>query len=126
MHHCLDVLPDVLCRAPQESLNILNKIAVPKGNSERDRLFDEIQFQSTLFQRPYQYLKRLDSKSKLSNINPKKPEGNASHCLSTLLRFVILVEHANVNIVLVIYYYEYLSPFLSIHDQKNRSLSYSF
>ncbi|CAG2186352.1 RNF213 [Mytilus edulis] len=71
MHHCLEVLPDILCRAPQESLNILNKTAIPKDYSTRDRLFDQIEFQSTLFQRPYQYLKRHDTNSKLTDINPK-------------------------------------------------------
>lgn len=89
IHHCLEVLPDILCRAPQESLNILNKTAIPTDYSESDRLFDQIEFQSTLFQRPYQYLKRHDTNSKLTDINPKIPEGNAAHCLTTLLRFVL-------------------------------------
>ncbi|XP_052087598.1 E3 ubiquitin-protein ligase rnf213-alpha-like isoform X5 [Mytilus californianus] len=85
IHHCLEVLPDILCRAPQESLNILTKTAIPKDYSSRDRLFDQIEFQSTLFQRPYQYLKRHDTNSRLTDINPKVPEGDAAHCLTTLL-----------------------------------------
>ncbi|XP_052062680.1 E3 ubiquitin-protein ligase rnf213-alpha-like isoform X2 [Mytilus californianus] len=83
LHHCLDILPHIICRSPQESLDILRQ---PDDNTIRDRLFDNIEFRSKTFQRPYQYLKRLDTNCKLDSVNPSQAEGDKKDCLVVLLR----------------------------------------
>ncbi|XP_063441660.1 E3 ubiquitin-protein ligase rnf213-alpha-like [Mytilus trossulus] len=83
LHHCLDILPHIICRSPQESLDILRQ---PDDNTIHDRLFDNTEFRSKTFQRPYQYLKRLDTNSKLDSVNPSQAEGDKKDCLVVLLR----------------------------------------
>ncbi|OPL22201.1 hypothetical protein AM593_08169, partial [Mytilus galloprovincialis] len=83
LHHCLDILPHIICRSPQESLDILRQ---PDDNTIHDRLFDNIEFRSKTFQRPYQYLKRLDTNNKLDSVNPSQAEGDKKDCLVVLLR----------------------------------------
>ncbi|XP_052062754.1 E3 ubiquitin-protein ligase rnf213-alpha-like isoform X2 [Mytilus californianus] len=83
LHHCLDILPHIICRSPQESLDILRQ---PDDNTIHDRLFDNIEFRSKTFQRPYQYLKRLDTNCKLDSVNPSQAEGDKKDCLVVLLR----------------------------------------
>ncbi|XP_076109129.1 E3 ubiquitin-protein ligase rnf213-alpha-like [Mytilus galloprovincialis] len=85
MHHCLDILPDVLCRSPKESLDIFDE-SFPDDFSETDLIFDEIEFASATYQRPYQYLSRLDGDEALTDINPEEPEGDREDCLQILLR----------------------------------------
>ncbi|CAG2224295.1 RNF213 [Mytilus edulis] len=85
MHRCLDILPDVLCRSPRESLEILNQ-NLPKDYSESDLIFDETEFCSAVFQRPFQYLRRFDEDKELIDVNPEEPEGNKKKCLAILLR----------------------------------------
>ncbi|XP_071122875.1 E3 ubiquitin-protein ligase RNF213-like [Mytilus edulis] len=86
MHHCLKILPSVMCRSPQENLDILSGGRKPQDFTPHDRLFDKVEFRSTTFQRPYQYLKRLDTNCRLETVNSKFPEGDEKHCLDTLLR----------------------------------------
>ncbi|XP_071135692.1 E3 ubiquitin-protein ligase rnf213-alpha-like isoform X2 [Mytilus edulis] len=86
IHHCLDILPSIVCCSPLESITILKGREKPKGFTERDRIFDRFEFESTTFQRPYQYLKRLDSDSSLHDVKPCLTEGDQIHCLETLLR----------------------------------------
>ncbi|CAG2252465.1 RNF213 [Mytilus edulis] len=62
--------------SPQDSLDILNNTRIPKDHTTHDRLFDNIEFQSATFQRPYQYLKRLDNNQKLDAVDPNKVEGD--------------------------------------------------
>ncbi|XP_071137105.1 E3 ubiquitin-protein ligase rnf213-alpha-like [Mytilus edulis] len=85
MHRCLDILPDVLCRSPKESLDIFEE-NFPDGFSETDLIFDETEYASEIFQRPYQYLSRLDGKKDLTGIDPEEPEGDRENCLQILLR----------------------------------------
>ncbi|VDI37174.1 Hypothetical predicted protein, partial [Mytilus galloprovincialis] len=85
LHHCLDILPYVTCRSPQDSLDILNNTRVPKDHTTHDRLFDNIEFQSDTFQRPYQYLKRLDNNQKFDGVDPDKVEGDERNCLTVLI-----------------------------------------
>ncbi|CAC5422256.1 RNF213 [Mytilus coruscus] len=85
MHHCLDILPDVLCRSPKESLEILDQ-NLPKDYHESDLVFDETEFTSAVFQRPFQYLRRLDEEEELADINLEEPEGDKQKCLVVLLR----------------------------------------
>ncbi|CAG2195832.1 RNF213 [Mytilus edulis] len=73
MHRCLDILPDVLCRSPKESLDIFDE-SFPDDFSETDLIFDESEFASETFQRPYQYLSGLDGDEALTDINPEEPE----------------------------------------------------
>ena len=49
-------------------------------------LFDENEFVSGVFQRPYKYLSQLDENKDLTDIDPEKPEGDKKKCLLTLLR----------------------------------------
>lgn len=86
LHHCLEILPSVMCRSPQESLEIISDIREPLDYTCHDRLFDTEEFRSSTFQRPYQYLKRLDTNCRLDNVKPNIPEGDKKHCLVTLLR----------------------------------------
>ena len=90
LHHSLDILPHVMCRSPQESLEILSDVRKPPDYTDHDRLFDPIEFKSTTFQRPFQYLKRLDTNCKLNDVNTNVPEGDKKQCLNTLLRCVFL------------------------------------
>ncbi|KAK3096790.1 hypothetical protein FSP39_003301 [Pinctada imbricata] len=85
MHKCFDILPDVICRSPQESLDILNG-RKPADYQESDLLFDEKEFRGAVFQRPYQYLLRLDRRQNLSDVAPDRPEGDKVSCLQILLR----------------------------------------
>ncbi|CAG2226872.1 RNF213 [Mytilus edulis] len=85
MHRCLDILPDVLCRSPKESLEILDQ-NLPKDYSESDLVFDESEFSSAVFQRPFQYLRKLDEDEELTDVNPEEPEGDKQKCLVVLLR----------------------------------------
>ncbi|XP_071137099.1 E3 ubiquitin-protein ligase rnf213-alpha-like [Mytilus edulis] len=86
LHHCLDILPHVTCRSPQESFEILSNIRRPADYTDHDRLFDGIEFKSPTFQRPYQYLKRLDTNCRLDDVNAQIPDGDKKQCLNTLLK----------------------------------------
>jgi len=84
----LDILPEIICRSPCESIDILNGRNLPTAYTVHDILFDSIEFKSDIFQRPYQYLLRLDASRKLDDVKPTVPEGNRSQCLETLLRYI--------------------------------------
>ena len=90
LHHCLDILPHVTCRSPQESLDILSDKRRPPDYTDQDRLFDAQEFKSPTFQRPFQYLKRLDTNCKLNDVNAHIPEGDKKQCLTTLLKYVTM------------------------------------
>ncbi|XP_021363666.1 E3 ubiquitin-protein ligase rnf213-alpha-like isoform X2 [Mizuhopecten yessoensis] len=79
-HRCFDILPDVTCRSPEESCNILQG-RKPVDYADSDLLFDKQEFKSPVFQRPYQYLRRLDESRDLA-----EPGGNQINCLQTFLR----------------------------------------
>ncbi|XP_061169263.1 E3 ubiquitin-protein ligase RNF213-like isoform X1 [Saccostrea echinata] len=84
MHRCLDILPDVTCRSPQESLKKYQGNAPDIG--QHDLLFDRKEFESNVFQRPFQYLYRLDMNRGLGDVNLRRTEGNPQTCLQTLLK----------------------------------------
>ncbi|XP_056014152.1 E3 ubiquitin-protein ligase rnf213-alpha-like isoform X2 [Ostrea edulis] len=84
MHRCLDILPDVTCRSPQESLKKYQGNAPDIG--QNDLLFDNKEFRSNVFQRPFQYLYRLDMNRGLGDVDMRRTEGNPQTCLHTLLR----------------------------------------
>ncbi|XP_046558704.1 E3 ubiquitin-protein ligase RNF213-like [Haliotis rubra] len=86
IHSILEVLPDVFCWSPQDSQQILTTDQKPEDYSDNDRLFDDIEYQSQVYQRPFQYLKRLNIKGNLAEINPAAPEGSHQECLSVLLQ----------------------------------------
>ena len=54
-----------------------------------DLLFDQEEFESEVYQRPFQYLSRQEKKAHLTNIDPATAQGDPALCLQTLLRFVI-------------------------------------
>lgn len=74
------------CRSPKECLSILSDNCKPLHFKEHDRVFDIEKFKSTTFQRPYQYLKRLDANKELHDVKPDTVDGEPAHCLKTLLR----------------------------------------
>lgn len=53
---------------------------------EHDQLFDDGEFKSPAFQRPFQYMYRLDTKRVLSDIDVNRIEGTPLICLQTMLR----------------------------------------
>ncbi|KAL5009497.1 hypothetical protein ScPMuIL_011802, partial [Solemya velum] len=83
-HSILDILPDLMCRSPQESLDIMQNRNKPEGYKPHDRLFDKIEFRSKTVQWPYQYLRILENEG--ANIDPSKSEGDMEECLLLLLR----------------------------------------
>ncbi|XP_060597648.1 E3 ubiquitin-protein ligase rnf213-alpha-like, partial [Ruditapes philippinarum] len=84
-HPMLNILPDLTCRSPQESLQIYSGVQL-KGYKDSDQLFDEQQFRSPVFQRTFQYLLRLDQRRQLDDVQPDDPEEDPETCLQTLLR----------------------------------------
>ncbi|WAR16700.1 R213A-like protein, partial [Mya arenaria] len=74
------ILPQVTCSSPQECL-IKNEI-----DGKNVQRFDEQEFNSDVFQRPYHYLKRLDSKLNFKKFEPSTPKGNQAECLEIILR----------------------------------------
>ncbi|XP_053396011.1 E3 ubiquitin-protein ligase rnf213-alpha-like [Mercenaria mercenaria] len=86
IHPMLAFLPDITCRSPQESLEIY-KGEMLQDHQKTDQLFDENEFLSEKYQRPFQYLLRLTKKTSLENVHPDRPEGNQRTCLEILLRY---------------------------------------
>ena len=58
------------------------------GYQVEDQLFDRDMFQDKVFQRPFQYLLRLDTGRQLQDVNPGNVEGTEQDCLKILLRSV--------------------------------------
>ncbi|KAH3728508.1 hypothetical protein DPMN_054465, partial [Dreissena polymorpha] len=87
-HPIFDIMPDVKCRTPQESLSVYagDENGKPADYQVTDQLFDEKQFKGPVFQRTYQYLQRLDTGGKMNDLDPSRPEGNPQTCLTVLLR----------------------------------------
>ncbi|XP_053396342.1 E3 ubiquitin-protein ligase rnf213-alpha-like isoform X2 [Mercenaria mercenaria] len=81
----LNILPDLTCRSPRESLQIYMGIQF-HDYKDSDQLFDEKQFRSPVFQRTFQYLLRLDEGRQLDDVHPHDAEGTPETCLQTLLR----------------------------------------
>ncbi|XP_033105070.1 E3 ubiquitin-protein ligase RNF213-like [Anneissia japonica] len=82
-------LPTVLCRPPKETHRKefeKSQQQLPEGF--HDPLMDVLEFRSPKFQRPYQYLARLDQEILLDafTFNRRKLHGNHVDCLATLLR----------------------------------------
>ncbi|KAL4233165.1 hypothetical protein ACF0H5_007850 [Mactra antiquata] len=85
LHPMLNILPDVTCRSPVESLDIYMD-RLPEGHKYTDQLFDQKLCRSPMFQRPFQYLYRLQHGRQLTDVNPHIPEHDQYTCLNTLLR----------------------------------------
>lgn len=84
----MDILPTIECKSPTETFEILGSEKNLLERPDIEILFDDIEFQGETFQRPYQYLKRLDSKAPLDDVDPTKPEDNHMKCLQVLLRYL--------------------------------------
>ena len=81
------MLPTITCVSPRIALSLMSRNTA----DFRDRiLMDQKEFQSEIFQRAYQYLKRYDSNSNLDIFSYTKGsvEGSPKNCLQMLLRFV--------------------------------------
>ncbi|KAL3881512.1 hypothetical protein ACJMK2_027944 [Sinanodonta woodiana] len=85
-HHIFDFLPFLTCRSPQESLDIISSRQMPRDFKQEDPQFDIKEFTSPIFQRPYQYLSRLDQGRGINDVNPNVPWGTPADCLNVLLR----------------------------------------
>ncbi|VDH97034.1 Hypothetical predicted protein [Mytilus galloprovincialis] len=83
LHHCLNILPTLECRSPTETYQILMS---GKSSTDKEILFDDIEFHSETFQRPYQYLKRQDTHTAFDDVNPSVSEDDHLTCLNVLLR----------------------------------------
>ncbi|KAK3585584.1 hypothetical protein CHS0354_036771 [Potamilus streckersoni] len=86
VHHVFDFLPFLTCRSPQESLDILTNKPKPRDFKQEDPQFDPMEFMGQTFQRPYQYLSRLDQGQGISDVDPTVPLGTPADCLKVLLR----------------------------------------
>ncbi|XP_052242488.1 E3 ubiquitin-protein ligase rnf213-alpha-like, partial [Dreissena polymorpha] len=87
-HPILNLLPVVMCRSPEESVSAYDgddsmRLSVNKSIYQ---VFDEKQFRSSVFQRAYQYLQRLDTGRMFNDIKPDRIEGDPKSCLTVLLR----------------------------------------
>nr|XP_034315108.1 E3 ubiquitin-protein ligase rnf213-alpha-like isoform X1 [Crassostrea gigas] len=86
IHRCLDILPYVVCRSPLENFKIFEGVGSPKGYRESDILFDQKEFESSIFQRPFQYLHQLEPDHTPEKVNADKPYGTPRSCLQILLK----------------------------------------
>ncbi|XP_060557065.1 E3 ubiquitin-protein ligase rnf213-alpha-like [Ruditapes philippinarum] len=57
-HQMLNFLPSVVCRSPQESVTVYQDKEI-NGYVETDQLFDEVLYNSDLYQKPYMFLREL-------------------------------------------------------------------
>ncbi|XP_053391304.1 E3 ubiquitin-protein ligase rnf213-alpha-like, partial [Mercenaria mercenaria] len=83
LHQILDMLPDMTCRSPKESLELLEAEKSPGI----DQLFDEKQCINDVYQRPFQYLLQLENGQKGEiRYNPTGEKGTEKNVLRTMLR----------------------------------------
>ena len=68
--HILSLLPCVRCYPPLEVLN-----SGQRGLAEECLGMDKLEFQSEVFQRPYQYLLRYENRTDLDLFSYSTPEG---------------------------------------------------
>ncbi|ESO94720.1 hypothetical protein LOTGIDRAFT_232244 [Lottia gigantea] len=87
IHHIFDILPNVRCWSPTETLSIL-KGNTPKGYAENDSVFDKTEFKKEVFQRPFHYLDSLDRNLALDTFEKQREPSkeNIASCLDVLLR----------------------------------------
>lgn len=57
------------------------------GYRESDILFDQKEFESSVFQRPFQYLHQLEPDHTPEKVNADKPYGSPRSCLQILLKY---------------------------------------
>ncbi|KAK7494871.1 hypothetical protein BaRGS_00013998, partial [Batillaria attramentaria] len=87
VHQILDVLPSLNCWSPQDSVNIMKDPSRTQGYQTYDQLFDDQEFRSETFQRPYQYLQRLDTNQQPQAFDHTANPGQKSDCLAVLLKY---------------------------------------
>ncbi|XP_053389016.1 E3 ubiquitin-protein ligase rnf213-alpha-like, partial [Mercenaria mercenaria] len=80
-------LPYVTCLSPQDCLDVYEGKITPDPNVD-DQLFDQMLFESDLYQKTYIYLKQLERGVKNINIRSsfRAASPSKSECLKTLLR----------------------------------------
>ncbi|XP_052215095.1 E3 ubiquitin-protein ligase RNF213-like [Dreissena polymorpha] len=84
-HPVFSILPDVICKSPQESL--IESEGHPNSDKKEDlpdQRFDETNFKSVEFQRAYKYLRKLDQTQKV--VNSTEAADTQTSCLNVLLR----------------------------------------
>ncbi|XP_070188878.1 E3 ubiquitin-protein ligase rnf213-alpha-like [Littorina saxatilis] len=101
VHHILEVLPSLKCWSPQESLAILRHPRTVPGYHKHDCLFDEDEFRSEVYQRPFRYLHglatRVQAQGQPKGQQPQgqQPQGHVqdstsvqkADCLATILKY---------------------------------------
>ncbi|XP_053385748.1 E3 ubiquitin-protein ligase RNF213-like [Mercenaria mercenaria] len=73
----LALLPKVVCRTPNECLDVWNGRA-SDGYSESDQLFDEEEYESDTYQKAYSCLRSIDGE--------RTADTSTRHCIETLIR----------------------------------------
>ena len=89
------------------------------GYRPEDQLFDLDMFQSPVFQRPFQYLLRLDRGHQLQDVNPHQVEGTEQDCLRILLRcgsFVWPLEFLKIVLSMLLNMHMFVSMVLLVLD----------
>ncbi|PVD28712.1 hypothetical protein C0Q70_11306 [Pomacea canaliculata] len=86
VHHILDILPSLTCWSPLDSLSIMKEPGRLHGYRANDRLFDDQEFRSEVFQRPFYYLHCMETKQQPTAFEFSFNHGDQKDCLSTLLR----------------------------------------
>ncbi|XP_072098497.1 E3 ubiquitin-protein ligase rnf213-alpha-like [Mobula birostris] len=92
-HNFLDIFPKVYCRPPKEVLEQeVRKSETPTWNGI-DPLMDEEEFRSEAFQRPYQYLRKLQKNENLDTfIYQGTVEGSHAECLQMFLIYCGVID----------------------------------
>ena len=79
-----NMLPSVRCLSPCE-VSTLSKSVLADRASHHLKM-DQRQFESEMFQRPYQYLDRFSRNQNLDRFTYSAPEGTPDQCIKALLR----------------------------------------
>ncbi|KAK7107714.1 hypothetical protein V1264_015588 [Littorina saxatilis] len=89
VHQIYDVLPGLSCWSPQDSLTIMKNPKAMPGYQQHDRLFDDQEFRSEMYQRPFRYLHQLGTQgNKQQQTNAQGADlADKAECLATLLRY---------------------------------------
>ncbi|XP_070190023.1 E3 ubiquitin-protein ligase rnf213-alpha-like [Littorina saxatilis] len=96
VHQIFDVLPSLSCWSPQDSLTIMKKLKAMPDYQKHDCLFDDEEFRSEAYQRPFRYLNDLETQGQAqakqqTNVQLDTAEKKAE-CLATLLKYCGVVN----------------------------------
>lgn len=72
-------------------LDVKNRYTNATVNILYDQTMDEIEFKSSMFQRPFQYLERFNNRLELRGIKSDNVHGTPAECIEVLLQYVTLL-----------------------------------